>query len=70
MHYWNVGMGLMGLVPLVWALLIGGIVWAVVASTSRHASTADSPEAVLKRRYASGEMSQEEYERKLAALRR
>ena len=30
----------------------------------------DSPEAILKRRYASGEVDREEYERKLTDLRK
>lgn len=72
MHDWSFGfgMGFMGLMPVLWLLLAGGAIWAVTAAASRSPASSDSPETALKRRYASGEISQEEYERRLAGLRR
>jgi len=57
-----------------WVLAIGLIAvvaWAVVRSVSRTASgTTESPEDLLKRRYARGEIGKEEYEKRLQDLRR
>ena len=58
--WWIVGLGVLSL--LVWAGT------RVVQSPPRHDD--DLPEAILKRRYARGEISEEEYERRLAGLRK
>ena len=57
-----------------WGLLIYGVVWLVRGATSQglqapqaHAPS-ESPQHVLKRRLAAGEISVEEYERLRAVL--
>jgi putative membrane protein len=57
---------------LFWALLLGVILWAVVrllpASTHRDQSVHDSPEEILDRRFASGELDAETYRAQREAL--
>jgi putative membrane protein len=67
------GIWFVGLVPLIlWVVLIGVAIWAVLRVTSRHAlvaTTAPSPAAPrsdaaleeVRLRYARGEMSREEF---------
>jgi uncharacterized membrane protein len=57
MMWWLLGVG-----------LITALVWALVRRGSGDAS--DSPEAILKRRYASGEIDQQTYEQMLGELRK
>lgn len=50
---------------LVWALIIAGVVWLVQSlarGTGTGAPPAESPLDILKRRYASGEISREQFE--------
>ena len=65
------GFGTMWLMPVFWILILGLVIWAAAAlvrglsepkgtSTSRAHSALD----ILKRRYAEGEISKEEYEDK------
>jgi len=51
-------------------LVVLGIVW-LLRSLRRPAGApaADSPEELLRRRYATGEISDEEYRQRLAGLR-
>jgi putative membrane protein len=48
------------------------LIWVVAraAAPSGAARSEESPETILKRRYANGEMNREEYERRLADLRK
>ncbi|KAF3463977.1 SHOCT domain-containing protein [Streptomyces sp. Tu 3180] len=63
------------LLPLVWALLVG-VGAALLRRTVRHgrrgpgrpAEEADSPVAVLGRRFASGGIDEDEYWRRLSVL--
>jgi len=56
-----------------WLLAIGLIAvvaWAVMRSASRSGNgTTETPQDVLKRRYARGEIDKEEYEKRLQDLR-
>lgn len=57
---------------LLWLVIIGLLVWAVIALTNstRHRPAGDEPEEILKRRFARGEITEAEYEqakRRLAA---
>jgi putative membrane protein len=64
-------MGWMALWWILGAVVIALIVWALLRATG--ASTAgrgDSPEEILKRRYAKGEVDQQTYERMLGELRK
>ena len=64
------GYGTMFLMPILWVVVIGLIIWAVVAATRRsgesasNARSTDSAMEILKRRYARGEINKEEYEEK------
>ena len=59
MFSWLIGIGL--LVALLWFLF----------NTFRPSSPVnESPEAILKRRYAAGEIDTDEYERRFAVLRK
>jgi putative membrane protein len=59
--WWIVGLAV--LVVLVWAI-------TRAAAPPPAGRTEDSPEAILKRRYARGELNREEYDRTLADLRK
>lgn len=72
MPFWN-GDGHMGWMAIWWILgaaLIAAVVWALVKSARGPGGAIDSPEAILKRRYASGEIDQQTYERMLGELRK
>jgi putative membrane protein len=62
------GVGMM----LFWALIIAGIVWLVLATTGNSADAPhvpfETPGDVLKRRYAAGEISKEQYDEMKQAL--
>ena len=65
------GFGWMWLMPIFFILFWGLVIWGIVAlvrglsgSRGADASTADSALEVLKKRYAKGEISKEEYEEK------
>ncbi|MFE3324978.1 SHOCT domain-containing protein [Streptomyces sp. NPDC059176] len=68
--YWNGGWAWMAFMPLLWIALIGLVVWAVVRltqhSSGRHATeprwtAKETPEEVLDRRFASGEIDADAY---------
>ncbi len=61
------GFGGMGLMSLVWIVVLGLIIWAIVAAVRHPAESSSSPDSamnVLQRRYARGEINKEEYEDK------
>jgi putative membrane protein len=65
------GFGWMWLMPIFWVIFLGLIIWAIVAAVRRSdeskrsgSSKADSALEMLKKRYARGEISKEEYEEK------
>ena len=61
---------------LIWLLVIVAVVWVAVRvigggfGTGAGSLRDDSPEAILKRRYARGEIDREEYDRRLTDVRR
>ena len=60
---WGLGMGIGGLAMLAfWGALIVGIFLLVRGLGGGHGRWEDSPMEVLKRRYAKGEITREEYE--------
>ena len=64
------GFGWMWLFPVFWIVIVGLIIWAVVAAVRKpgqsesSARSADSALEVLKKRYARGEIDKQEYEEK------
>jgi putative membrane protein len=61
----------MWLIPVFWVVFLGLIIWAIVTSVrssneskGSDSSKADSALEMLKKRYARGEISKEEYEEK------
>jgi putative membrane protein len=68
-------MGQMGWWMVLWwafgLALVVLLVWAIARVAGGSMPRADeSPEAILKRRYARGELEREEYQRRLEDLRR
>ena len=53
---------------IVGMLILLGMIWLVLRSSAQGQS--DSPEAVLKRRYAHGDIDHDEYERRLNDIRK
>ena len=71
--HWNGNghMGWMGFWWIVGAVLIGLVIWALLRASRRPMDgSSESPERVLKHRYADGEMDRETYERMLEDLRK
>lgn len=73
MMHWNLGWGAMmmgGLGMLTfWALLVGLVIWGIRSFTGRDENSAPqssgirpTPMEILQGRYASGEISRDEYE--------
>lgn len=61
------GFGGMGVMSLLWIVVLGLIIWAVVSAVRHPAESSrldDSALNILKGRYASGEINKEEYENK------
>jgi putative membrane protein len=74
-HWMEGGWWAMGLGMLTWLLLlavtVAVIVWLVNRTAPRGTERGgDSAEEALRRRFASGEIDAEEYEARLAVLRR
>ncbi|MBI4295551.1 MAG: SHOCT domain-containing protein [Chloroflexi bacterium] len=66
MSGFGIGGGLMG---IFWIIVLGLIIWATVSwsrgsSGSSDLPKGDTPLEILKKRYARGEISKEEYEEK------
>ena len=69
--YWNGGWAWMAFMPLLWIALIGLMVWAVVhltrhpadrgGGTDRGWASRETPEEILDRRFASGEIDADAY---------
>ena len=61
---WGMGFGWIWMI-LIWVLVIVGIVYIVqaVIRGSRRSEQGESPLDILKKRYAKGEISKEEFER-------
>ena len=77
MHWGNYGgMGYGGFgwifMVLFWALVILGIVYLLkqIFSDKKVTSLTESADEILKKRYAAGEVTKDEFEEKLAAISR
>ena len=72
MPYWFNG-GHMIWMTLSWLIGIGlfvALLWLLVRTVSPGQLDQSSPETILRRRYAAGEIDTEEFERRLATLRK
>ena len=68
MMSWMAVWGLIGLAVLV--LAVAGAVWVVVRSNGKgsdHSST-EAAKGILRRRFAAGELDEDEYRRRMAGL--
>lgn len=72
-EYWHSGwhMWWMGASWIVGLVLMALFLWAWVRGTAFQSSNphSDTPESILKRRYAQGDISTDEYEHRLNTLR-
>ncbi|MFV9673263.1 MAG: SHOCT domain-containing protein [Acidimicrobiia bacterium] len=73
-HMSGFGWGMMGFGWIVGLVVVGVLVWAIVQATPRRgdaatASTTRSAETILADRFARGEIDDDEYRRRLDALR-
>jgi putative membrane protein len=63
--------GWMGLWMVFWLVALILLVWVVARAAGGQSWRIDeTPEQILKRRYARGEIEREEYERRLSDLRK
>ena len=61
----------MGISMVIWLVIIGLMVWLVVRAVShRPSGSGESAEELLRRRYAAGEIDEEEFAKRLEVLRR
>jgi putative membrane protein len=72
--HWDFGPGMGWMMVwwwLFWILIIAAVVWLLAkAVAGRATSQDDSPETILKRRYARGDVSRDEYDQRLKDLRK
>jgi putative membrane protein len=66
-EWWMMGFGL-----IFWLIVIGLAVWLIVRATGRERAEprGEGAEEILRRRFASGEIDADEYERRLEVLKR
>ncbi len=66
-HGWGFGMG-MGFGRIIALIVLVAIIWLIVKLVNQNSNSnlpdSKSPQDILKARYASGEISKEEYEEK------
>lgn len=64
--WWPMGIGM-----VIWVIIIAVAVWLVVRALSHGpAGSGESAQELLRRRFASGEIDEEEYAKRLEVLRR
>ena len=63
-------MGLMGMSWIVIFVGIGALLWWLAGGSGSHRALRESPEDILKGRYARGEINKEGFEKMLSDLRR
>ena len=64
--WWPMGIGM-----VIWIVIIAVAVWLVVRAIGHgRAGSAESAEDLLRRRFAAGEIAEEEYTKRLEVLRR
>jgi putative membrane protein len=60
----------MGLWMVFWLTVLILLVWVAVRAGGPASRAEETPEQILKRRYARGEIEREDYERRLSDLRK
>jgi uncharacterized membrane protein len=63
--WWPMGIGL-----IIWVLIIGLLIWLVARSVSHRPGAGESAEELLRRRFAAGEIDEEEFAKRSEVLRR
>lgn len=63
--WWPMGIGL-----VIWVVIIGLLAWFVVRAMSHRTDSGESAEELLRRRFAAGEIDEEEFAKRLEVLRR
>ncbi len=76
MHFWHDGWHMTGWhfmwMAVWWALILGGIIWVIWSIGNRprlEGPNRESPEEILKKRYARGEIDSEEFRNRLKELK-
>ncbi len=71
--WWHSGFGLAAMIlwmVLFWGLLIGGVIWLIVALNRREVTAGgDAARDILQQRYARGEITREQYDEMRRELR-
>jgi putative membrane protein len=74
MHYWYWSDGghviWMTISWLIGIGLFSALIWLLFSAVNRGQGSSGSPEEILRRRYAAGEIDTEEYERRIEELRK
>ncbi|WP_215224688.1 SHOCT domain-containing protein [Echinicola shivajiensis] len=70
MHEWNWSNWGMAMIWLAWIPLIALAVWLIARQKDEQQISRESPLDLLKRRYANGEISKEEYEERKKVLKK
>jgi uncharacterized membrane protein len=60
----------MGIVVVIWVLVIGLLVWLAIRAISHRPGSGESAEELLRRRFAAGEIDEEEFAKRSEVLRR
>jgi len=60
----------MGIGMVIWIVVVGLLVWLVVRAMSQRSGSGESAEDLLRRRFAAGEIDDEEFTKRLEVLRR
>lgn len=60
----------MGIVAIIWVAVIGLLVWLVIRALGHRPESSESAEELLRRRFAAGEIDEEEFNKRSAVLRR
>jgi putative membrane protein len=70
--FWDhgLGMGWMTVSWLVWLVIIVAVVWVATRAMNGGGRVDESPESILTRRYARGDIDRQEYERRLDDIRK
>jgi len=63
--WWPMGIGL-----VIWVVIIVLLVWVAVRAMGHRTSSGDSADDLLRRRFAAGEIDEEEFAKRSEVLRR